>query len=128
MNRWIATLKKHGNAPETERQKCQNSPWSTYGTFGTASSGQNADFSEQRDNGAGRYVGWSEEARRDLYEERAAIMEFEGGLTREAAEEAARRECFAVSRAKADHQFGDCIVPHHATPQKSSSLCTKNKI
>lgn len=86
MNRWIATLKKHGNAPEPQRQKCQNSPWSTYGTSGTAKLEQNADFSEPRDDGARRYADWTDEARSDLYEERAAIMEFDGGLTRFAAE------------------------------------------
>lgn len=94
MNRWITALKKHGNAPETQRQKCQNAPWRTFGTSGTAGSKQNADFSEQRDHGAGRYAGWTEEARRDLYEERAAIMEFDGGLTQIAAEASAWREVF----------------------------------
>lgn len=94
MNRWIATLKKHGNAPETKRQKCQNAPWRTYGTFGTAGSGRNADFSEPRDDGAGRYTDWTDEARRDFYEERAAIMEFDGGLPRDEAVAAARREVF----------------------------------
>jgi hypothetical protein len=92
MNRWITALTKHGNAPETERQKCQNAPWRTFGTSGTACSGQNADFSEPPDNGAGRYAGWTEEARCDLWDERAAIMEFDGGLTREEAEAAAWRE------------------------------------
>ncbi len=94
MNRWITALKNRGNAPETERQKCQNAPWRTYGTFGTVASGPNADFSEPRDSGAGRYADWTEEGRRDLYEERAAIMEFEGSLTQEAAEVAARREVY----------------------------------
>jgi len=96
MNRWITALKKHGNAPETERQKCQNAPWRTIGTSGTAASGQNVDFSEPRDNGAGRYRDWMEEARCDLYEERAAIMEFDGGLKRGQAEIVARSEIFAL--------------------------------
>lgn len=94
MNRWITALKNHGSAPETKRQKCQNAPWRTYGTFGTANSGRNADYSGPRDNGATRYAEWTEEARRDLYEERAAIMEFDGGLRREEAEAAAWREVF----------------------------------
>lgn len=94
MNRWISALKKHGNAPETKRQKCQNAPWRTFGTSGTAVSGQNVDFSEARDDGAGRYADWTVEARRDLYEERAAIMEFDGRQTRQEAEAAARREVF----------------------------------
>lgn len=94
MNRWIATLKKHGNAPETQRQKCQNAPWRTYGTSGTASSERNTDFSEPRGNGTRRYADWTVEGRRDLYEERAAIMEFDGGLTREEAEAAARSEIY----------------------------------
>lgn len=94
MNRWITALKKHGNAPETERQKCQNAPWRSYGTSGTAASGQNVDFSEPRDNGAGRYADWTEEGRRDLYEERAAIMEFDGGATNLIAEKAAWGEVF----------------------------------
>jgi len=92
MNRWISALKKHGSAPETGRQKCQNAPWRAYGTFGTANSERNADFSEPRDNGAGRYAAWTDEARRDLYEERAAIMEFDGGLTRKEADAAAWHE------------------------------------
>lgn len=94
MNRWIATLKKHGNAPETKRQKCQNAPWRAYGTFGTAAFEQNKDFSEPRDDSAGRYASWTDDAWRDLYEERAAIIEFDGGLTRAAAEDAARREMY----------------------------------
>ncbi|MCM5554524.1 hypothetical protein [Pleomorphomonas sp. NRK KF1] len=52
------------------------------------------DFSEQRDDGARRYSDWTEEGRRDLYEERAAIMEFDGGLARENAEATARRDLF----------------------------------
>lgn len=94
MNRWITALKNHGNAPETKRQKCQNAPWSTYGTSDTATSERNANCSEQRDNGEGRYADWTEDARRNLYEERAAILEFDGGLTREAAEVVARREVY----------------------------------
>lgn len=96
MNRWIAALKKHEIGPETGCQKCQNSPWSTYGTFGTAAPGQKADFSEPRDDSAGRYADWTDEARHDLYEERAAIMEFDGGLTQRQAEIMARSEIFAL--------------------------------
>ncbi|WP_251752142.1 hypothetical protein [Pleomorphomonas sp. JP5] len=92
MNRWITALKNHGNAPETKRQKCQNAPWRTFGTSGTAGSKQNADFSEPRDDQARRYADWTKEGRRDLYEERAAIMEYDGGLARVDAEAKARRE------------------------------------
>lgn len=92
MNRWITALKNHGNAPETGRQKCQNAPWRTFGTSGTAVSGQNADFSDQEGKNVGRYVEWTKEARRGLYEERAAIMEFDGGLSRIEAEATARNE------------------------------------
>lgn len=94
MNRWIAALKKHEIGPETGCQKCQNSSGGTFGTFGTATSEQNTNFSEPRDGGAERYADWTDEARRDLYEERAAIMEFDGGLTRWEAEVAAWREVF----------------------------------
>ena len=94
MNRWITALKKHATAPETKRQKCQNAPWRTYGTFGTGASGQTTSYSEQRDDGAGRYADWTDDARRDLYEERAAVMEIDGGLTRDAAEFMARREVY----------------------------------
>lgn len=89
MNRWITALKKHGNAPETKRQKCQNAPWRAYGTSGTACFERNANFSEDRDDGAGRYADWTDDARRDLYEERAAIMEYDGWLMRSEAESAA---------------------------------------
>lgn len=90
MNRWIAALKKHEIGPETECQKCQNSSGGAFGTFGTASPERNTNFSEPRAEGAGRHADWTDEALRDLFEERAAIMEFDGGLTRVAAEEAAR--------------------------------------
>ena len=55
---------------------------------------QNTNFSEPRDDGAGRYADWTDEALRDLFDERAAIMEFDGGLTRQQAEAAAWREVF----------------------------------
>lgn len=94
MNRWITALKNHGNAPETKRQKCQNSPWSTFGTFGTASPEQKEIFSEPRADGAGRQTDWSDECLRDLYEERAAIMEFDGWLRRGEAEAKAWRQVY----------------------------------
>ena len=127
MNRWLAALKKHEIGSETGCQKCPNPSEGTFGTFGTAASGQNqnfsepsvlsrraplnsvdesfgtfgtatseqsANFSESRDDGVGSYADWTDEARRDLYEERAAIMEYDGGLTREEAEAVARREVF----------------------------------
>lgn len=92
MNRWIAALKKRETGPETECQKCQNPSRGTFGTFGTASSERNTIFSGDPDIGAARYVAWTEEARRDLYEERAAIMEFDGGMTREEADATAWQE------------------------------------
>lgn len=42
------------------------------------------------------YADWTDEARRDLYEERAAIMEYDGGLMREAAEAAAWHAVFGA--------------------------------
>lgn len=42
------------------------------------------------------YAEWTDEARHDLYEERAAIMEYDGGLTREAAEAAAWHAVFGA--------------------------------
>ena len=89
MGRWIDALKKLENADMGSRQNRQNPREPGFVSFVSSTSEQNTNFSEAPDNGARRYADWTDEARRDLYEERAAIMEFDGWLTRGEAEAAA---------------------------------------
>jgi hypothetical protein len=55
-----------------------------------------AGFSSSLASCASPYADWTDDARHDLYEERAAIMEFDGRLSRAEAEAAAWREVFGA--------------------------------
>ena len=103
MGRWIAALKKCENASETNRQNRQNPAEEGFVGFGGALSTPIAEFFSAHAHtifdSLGGHSSISPEAfdRWVEFEERAAILEYDGGFSREEAERLARQQVYGRS-------------------------------
>lgn len=107
MGRWLAALRVDEKKPETatdaNRQNPQNPPEQGFGGFGGSSSEEIKKFTPETGEGFGGFggsasghiqnfyslpdrAGWDDEDWQAAFDERAAILEFDAGLTRAEAE------------------------------------------
>jgi hypothetical protein len=118
MGKWLAALrmseKKSENATDTNRQNPQNLPEAGFGGFGGSQSKAFAKITHEPEAGFGGFVGspperlqnffdlsgWDEEDWQVAFEERAAILEFDEGLSRPDAARLGREQIDHQRRAK----------------------------